>query len=177
MRPISIARMMAVMAAPMLLGCGAQSSVGATVAGLPADFEGPGTYTVPEVPAAPFALASVRIEQSDGTVSVYYDLPADLVGQVQKVELTGVPDSAGTLQLSGAAGTSTCTVSATLLECDEHLSGIHIDAAQASSDLPPGDPRIAAVEAFGSDPIGVLRVALPGAPEPAAASQPGPKAH
>jgi hypothetical protein len=35
-------------------------------------------------------------------------------------------------------------------------------AAQAKSALPPSDPRVSAVDAFTSEPIGVLSVALPG---------------
>lgn len=161
MRPMTSALAMAMMGAPMLLGCGASASVDPAVAGLPADFEGPGTYTVPEVPTAPFTLARVDVEQSAGVVSVYYELPANLVGQMQKVALSGGLDSSGTLQLSGAAGTSTCTIAPTLLECEERLTGVHVNAAQASAELPPGDPRVAAVQAFVSDPIGVLRVTLP----------------
>lgn len=145
-------------AALAMIGCGAP---GADVAGLPTEFKGPGVYTVPEVPAAPFALASVRIEQSDGTVSVYYDLPAVLVGKLERVELTGALDDAGKIQLAGDAGTSTCTVTAAELRCDERLFGVHVDGAAASAELPEGDPRRAAVQAFVSDPIGVLSVALP----------------
>jgi hypothetical protein len=131
------------------------------VPGLPADFQGPGTYTIPAAPAAPFALSSVRIEQGGGTVSVYYDLPAGLVGQKQRVDLTGTAEGTETILLVGTAGTSACTVSPGELRCEEHLSGVHVDAALATSELPSGDPQRAAVQAFSVDPIGVLAVALP----------------
>jgi hypothetical protein len=36
-----------------------------------------------------------------------------------------------------------------------------VDAAEASAELPEGDPRRAAVQAFVADPIGVLSVVLP----------------
>jgi hypothetical protein len=151
-------------AALMTLGCGAPEPV--TVAGLPTDYKGPGVYTVPGAPAAAFDLPGVRIEQTGGMVSVYYDLPADLVGTAQSVELTGAVDATGALQLAGDAGTSTCTVSPAALDCDERLVGVHVDAAQASAQLPVGDPRRAAVQAFTDDPIGILHVALPAAAGP-----------
>jgi hypothetical protein len=148
---------MAALLAPAIAGCGPG---GADVAGLPAELERPGVYTVPTAPGASFPIAKVRVEQESGTISVYYDLPADLVGRPQRVELTGAPDASGTIELSGEAGTSTCTVSATAFSCREHLSGIHDDAAAASAGLPPGAPQAAAVWAFSSDPIGVLGVPL-----------------
>ena len=156
MKTISNAMAMAMMAAPML-GCGAPTPAG--VASLPDDFTGPGTYTVPAVPAVQYALAKVRIEQANGSVSVYYDLPAELVGQTTQVELTGAPDATGAIQLSGDAGTSTCTVAPGLLRCEEHLSGIQVGKPPASPPL--SDPQRAAAQAFLSDPIGVLSVPLP----------------
>lgn len=145
------------MAASMLLGCGG----GATVPGLPSDFKGPGVYTVPADPAVPFALAKVHIEQSPGSVSVYYELPAEFFPEVPDVKLTGTPDGTQTFHLAGDAGTSTCTVAAATLQCDEDLSGVHFDAAQAMAALPAGDPRVPAVDAFLAEPIGVLSVELP----------------
>lgn len=141
------------------LGCGGApeaTAAAAGVAGLPADFTGPGTYTVPAVPTVQFPISSVHVEQAGGTVSLYYELPASLVGTPTPVELTGVADGTGAIHLSGAAGTSTCTVQHAELHCDEHLSGIHVDAPPASN-----DPEHAAAQAFFVDPIGVLRVALP----------------
>jgi hypothetical protein len=149
-----------VSAAPLVLGCGAPDE--AAVPGLPAELEAPGVYTVPAAPGATFAISSVRVEQGGGTVSVYYDLPADLVGRKERVALDGAADGAGSILLWGAAGMSMCTVSPTELRCEEHLVGVHIDAAQASAGLPPGDPRRAAAEAFSVDPIGVLGVDLSG---------------
>lgn len=161
---ISSARAMAAMAAMAApaLGCGGATGATASgVAGLPADFTGPGSYTVPAVPTVQFPISSVHIEQAGGTVSLYYELPAELVGQKTRVEVTGASDGTGAIQLSGEAGTSTCTVSRALLRCDEDLSGVHVAAPPASSPLSGSDPERAAAQAFLSDPIGVLSVALP----------------
>jgi hypothetical protein len=148
-----------VMAAPMLLGCRGQVDGGATVPGLPADFTGPGVYTVPADPAVTFAIATVRVEQAAGGVRVYYDLPAEFSAQEPDVELAGTPDGTETVHLSGEAGTSTCTVTPGFFRCEEDLSGVRFDAAQA---MAAGDPLTLAVRAFRSEPIGVLTVALPG---------------
>jgi hypothetical protein len=165
MRSTYTALAMAAMTAPLLLGCGAEEAVNPVVAGLPADFTGPGVYTVPADPTVPFAIAHVDVYQEGGAITVYYELPADFFADAPQVELTGTPDDTGTFHLTGGAGTSTCTVGTTVLQCDEHLFGVQFDAAQAKAALPPSDPRAAAVEAFLEDPIGVLRVTLPGSAE------------
>jgi hypothetical protein len=157
MNTISRTLLAAAMTAPMLLGCGAQSPLGDSVPGLPADFKGPGTYTVPAVPDVQFTIASVDVAQGGGTVSIYYDLPDAFPARVSKVHLTGTADETDTVELAGPAGTSTCTLSGTLLECHEQLSGVHFDA----SALPANSPVNAAVESFIVDPVGVLSVVLP----------------
>ena len=149
--------LVAAMAAPLLLGCGAESLLEADVPGLPADFEGPGTYTVPGFPKVQFAIKRVHVEQENGTVSVYYDLPAAFSAQASKVELSGAADGTETVKLEGTAGASTCTVLAGLLECHEQLSGVRFNPSW----LPPSDPQSAAVESFLVDPIGILSAALP----------------
>jgi hypothetical protein len=130
---------------------------GDVAAGIPADFTGPGSYTVPAVPAVAFPIANVHIEQEDGAINLYYWLPAALVGQSTSVELASLEDATNKLQLSGDMGTSTCTVSVGLLSCEEHLSGIQFRA------LPPSltVQEAAAAASFASDPIGVLSVPLP----------------
>jgi hypothetical protein len=139
-----------------MLGCGGGH---ADVPGLPEDFTGPGSYTVPAVPSVEFAIARVRIEQNSGAVSLYYEIPAALVGKKTWVETTGSLDATtGALKLSGAAGTSTCSVSPALLRCEEDLPGVPIAAPLAGSS---SDPEIAAARAFQADPIGVLSVILP----------------
>jgi hypothetical protein len=148
-----------VMSSAFGLGCGGTTTPNATAAmSLPANFTGPGTYTVPAVPSVEFPLAKVRVEQTAGMVSIYYDLPAALAGTATSVELTGTADASGTLALSGDAGTSTCTISPGLLRCDEHLTGIHL--AAPSSTTPPSSQEQAA-QAFFDDPIGVLSLPLP----------------
>jgi hypothetical protein len=141
--------------AGLLVGCGSTVVPGPPV--LPADFTGPGSYTVPAVPDVSFPISEVRIEQEAGGVSLYYDLPADLVGQKTKVELDGTMDASGTLQLSGMAGTSTCSLSTGLLSCKETLSGIQPGPLPGSA----SNAQRAAAQAFIADPIGVLDVPLP----------------
>jgi hypothetical protein len=148
------------MAASMLLGCGGDESM--LVPGLPSDFTGPGVYTVPAAPGVSFAVSQVQVKQWAGTVGVYYELPTEFFAQAPDVTLTGTADGTGTIHLTGAAGTSTCTVETALLRCDENLSGVQFYAAQAKAALPPSDPRVSAVAAFTSEPIGVLSVALSG---------------
>jgi hypothetical protein len=146
-----------VMTAALGLGCGG-ASLPESMATLPTEFTGPGDYTVPAVPSVQFPLSRVRIEQTAGVVSLYYDLPAALAGRSTSVELDGTMNADGTLQLSGQAGTSSCTVSPTLLRCNEDLSGIHVAQPMTST---PQDPQQAAAQAFFEDPIGVLRLPLP----------------
>jgi hypothetical protein len=144
----------------LALGCGSGGTgapAGAT--DLPEDFTGPGVYTVPAVPAAQFPIATVKIEQEDDGVSLYYELPADLAGEPVHVELHGKLDGAGSLQLSGAMGTSTCTVSPGQIVCDEHLSGLR--GEPTSPKLPPAGPQRTAAQSFITDPIGRLTVVLP----------------
>ena len=157
MKGITSTLLAATLMGPTILGCGAQGPLENSVPGLPANFKGPGAYTVPADPTVPFAVSSVGIEQADGMVSVYYELPPAFPALTPKVELTGVADQSDTVQLSGPAGTSTCTLSAALFECHEQLSGIQF----GPSVLPLGDPQGAAVKAFIGDPVGVLSVTLP----------------
>jgi hypothetical protein len=149
----------AMMAAASVIGCGDEEPTAAGAAempGLPASFTGPGSYTVPAVPTVQFALPSVKVGQQDGTVSVYWDLPAAFPAEAPMVELTGTADETDTVMLAGPAGTSTCTLSASLFECHEQLSGIRF----GTPDLPATNPQSAAVDAFVGDPIGVLRVEM-----------------
>lgn len=138
-----------------LLGCGATGSLAVTY--IPEDYWGPGSYTVPAVPSVSFPISTVHVEQEDGTFSIYYKLPATLVGQPTSVSLTGAPDATGTIQLSGTAGTSTCTVTSGVLSCQEHLSGVVVSEPPAEAT----DAERAAAQAFSDDPIGVLAVQLP----------------
>jgi hypothetical protein len=130
---------------------------GDVTGGVPAEFTGPGSYTVPAVPSVAFPIDKVHLEQEAGAISIYYQLPAELVGQATWVKLASPDGSADTLALSGEKGTSTCTVTVGLLSCDEHLTGV------AVGPVPPSvtDAQRAAAAAFASDPIGVLTVPLP----------------
>ncbi len=147
----------AALLAPLLLGCAAETPIDGDVPGLPADFKGPGTYSVPGFPDVQFAIKSVHVEQDSGTVSVYYELPAAFSARASKVELSGAADGTETVRLVGAAGASTCTVLTGLLECHEQLSGMQFNPSR----LPPSDPASAAVASFLVDPIGILSAPLP----------------
>jgi hypothetical protein len=114
---------------------------------------------VPAYPSVGFTVPWVHIEQSGGSISMYYDLPAALAGRQVPVEGTGAPDDSGAIHLSGSAGTSTCTVSNATLSCEEHLSGIHLSPRWISPRA-ASDPQQAAREAFVADPIGNLDVPL-----------------
>jgi hypothetical protein len=147
--------------ATVALGCsGPAPAPTPTVPGLPADFTGPGVYTVPAYPTVEFAVPWVHIEQNNGVVSIYYDLPPALAGRAVPVDATGTPDGSGPMQLSGDAGTSACTVSGGVLSCEEQFSGIHLSPRWISPRT-VSDPQQAAREAFAADPIGNLVVALP----------------
>jgi hypothetical protein len=139
-----------------LVGCNG-TVADARVAGLPADFKGPGSYTVPAVPTVTFPVSEVHIEQGNDDISLYYELPADLAGQKTDVHLEGAPDATGAIQFSGTAGTSTCTLTTGKLSCREDLSGIQLGPPPAST----GSAQSAAAAAFIADPIGVLDVPLP----------------
>jgi hypothetical protein len=130
---------------------------GDVAGGVPAEFTGPGSYTVPAVPGVAFSIDKVHLEQDKGAISIYYALPAELVGQTTWVKLASPDGSASTLDLSGDKGTSTCTVTVGLLSCDEHLSGVSVGPIPSSAT----DAQRAAAAAFASDPIGVLTVPLP----------------
>jgi hypothetical protein len=160
MIPMRVALVTAAMAASILFGCGGNESM--LVPGLPADFTGPGVYTVPAAPGVSFAVYQVQVKQWAGRVGVYYELPDEFFAQTPDVSLTGTADGTGAIHLAGAAGTSTCTVETALLRCEENLSSVQFYAVQANAALPPSDPRVPAVEAFRSEPIGVLSVAFPG---------------
>jgi hypothetical protein len=145
------------MTTALALGCGGVASQSPMT--LPADFTGPGVYTVPAVPAVEFRLAKVRVEQAGNHVSIYYDLPAQLAGKSTWVELDGTAEPDALIRLSGTAGTSTCTVTPSLLRCDEHLTGLQLVAPTSAP--PSSDPQAAAAQAFFDDPIGILTLPLP----------------
>jgi hypothetical protein len=149
----------ATLAAPLLLGCGAATG-DATMLGLPAEVSGAAVYTVPADPTVTFPVSKVKVEQVDGIVSVYYELPADFAAQSSDIKLSGFADGTATVHLSGDAGTSTCTVASAVLVCNEDLSGLRFDPSQVMAN--PTDPLAAAIAAFMSEPIGVLTMALSG---------------
>ncbi len=126
-----------------------------------------GVYLVPVSdprlePAASFEVSVKTKRLDDGSVRIHYDLPRELVGIPQKVDLVGPLDGV----LRGEAGTATCTSEGGTIVCHEQLDGIVVDlpavtqALQAAGDSPE---QIAmgeeVAEVFGTDPIGILRFA------------------
>src|ERR1700677_5004190 len=83
------------------LACALSGCNGDVAGGVPAQFTGPGSYTVPAVPAAAYPIAWVHLEQEDGAIQLYYELPATLVGQATWITLESPDSSASTLELSG----------------------------------------------------------------------------
>jgi hypothetical protein len=147
------------MIAATTAGCGATEDV-QPVASFPAAFSGAGTYTVPADPSVAFPVAEVSIATSNGVVDLYYELPESFYADSPGVYLTGTVQADGTAKLSGPAGTSSCALSATSLQCKEDLTGMRFNVAEAMDALPASAADARAVFAFFSDPIGVLHVPL-----------------
>lgn len=129
-----------------------------------------GEYAVPVEPSLA-AVASnpvsvkFRIENS-GAVRLQYDLPPVLVGAGKRIDLTGVTGADGTTQLSGAAGTATCTTDvAGDVRCVERLSGVAFDAVAVATALDRASisgvermQRLDVSQRFSVDPLGVLTI-------------------
>lgn len=144
------------------------------------EYKGAGIYEVPLVPeSGELAEAAVTIVQeaqlhvSAGEVILEYDLPAELTGVVQQVELTGdLPDGAEPLLLTGPAGTATCYLEnfspgAFDLFCLEELPGVAIDRAALEAllesrglDRDVIDAHLEVTDLFIEDPIGILEATL-----------------
>lgn len=126
------------------------------------------------LPHAFFEVPDVHYVRSGGTVTLTYDFPADLSGVVdQTVELSGPIDAEGNATLSGTQGTGTCTVSAGIVRCIETFTGLPLapDAARAQvggygADAAARAARLAVVDRFLTDPIGIVVFDLATASEP-----------
>lgn len=130
-----------------------------------------GTYEVPvEGPIAPFSTNPVSVKFlpiPGGKFRLKYDLPAVIAGPAKEVDLVATETAPGEWSLTGTSGTGTCKSSATgAMTCQEHLTGVGVDFAQASAAVEAlGAPaseteaRIAVAKQFSIDPLGILRFA------------------
>lgn len=124
-----------------------------------------GLYTVPVSDArlAPHATFPVTVKTKtlpNGDVRLHYDLPVELVGSVQAVDMVGSP---GSPTMTGAIGTAECVDTDGQTVCREKLGGVAVDPAGVAAALDakqlPAFERQAVLdvsERFGTDPIGVL---------------------
>ncbi len=135
------------------------------------------TYEVP-VPESLSAAATFTLENlnwkltDDGSVRLAYNLPKDLVGKTISVELEGTLSSDSsdpqTAELSGSAGTASCTLSATAVTCHEQLSGLApidsdlavVEKLASSNFSGPSEQRVSVAQLFSSEPIGIVYIDL-----------------
>lgn len=124
-----------------------------------------GIYFVPDrSDVSTYPVSEVTWSVIGDRATLAYNLPRMLVGQSERVALSGPLSSDGTsATLSGPLGTATCTLmsSGVLLSCTEHFVGLEVDLAgvmdQAMRDDPANvDARVAVSTRFSGDPIGVL---------------------
>lgn len=151
----------------------------------PAAAEGEMTYSgVYEVPVPPELAAAATYPPDEvhwtvagGTARLAYNLPKGLVGTSLRVDFTGPFDpvtNKGTL--TGPAGTSECTATATTVVCHEVMRGLlPIDADMALIEsiakveyAGPAEHRLEVARRFIGDPIGIIHIDLStGTAEPA----------
>lgn len=139
-----------------------------------------GAYRVPVTAdltaAATFDVTELTWTVAGGVATLSYNLPRALVGKLVRVVFTGPFDPAtGSATLTGAAGTSQCTITASTISCAETMQGLvplapRLDVVQALAVSYPGPAadRIAVATQFAGDPIGVAELDLqrPGVAEP-----------
>lgn len=128
-----------------------------------------GSYEVPTDSAELAAAAIFDVEHIDwrvvgGVVTLDYDLPVGLVGGDVHVELSGaLADGATAVELTGPAGTGTCTRAGSIITCQELFTGLPalpisdavVEARAAAEYAGPLAHRLAIAELFSTDPIGI----------------------
>lgn len=144
------------------------------------EYKGDGIYLVPLAPenddlaeAAVTIVQEAQLHVSEGEVVLEYDLPAELTGVVQQVELEGdLPEGTDPLILSGSAGTATCYLDnfqegAFDIYCLEELPGVAIDRAalevlleSRGLDQDVVKAHLDVTDLFIEDPIGILEATL-----------------
>ena len=180
---MKLARVM-LSALPALVACGPSPHAMPDAASDPADAGIVSPLPLPfyEVPVDDGALAphaffvvpDVHYVTTGDTVTLTYDFPPDLSGiGDQEIVLSGPIDATGGATLSGPQGTGTCTVSGGVGRCLEHFTALPLDANAAramatsySTDLDNVAARRAVIDAFVSDPIGIVVFDVVTASEP-----------
>ncbi len=121
-----------------------------------------------------FTVPDVHYVVTGDTVTLDYDFPEDLSGVFdQTVELSGPVDAHGNSTIAGPQGTGTCTVNDGIVRCIEHFSALPINPERArsfvssySTDSASRAARLAVLDRFIADPIGIIVFDLADASEP-----------
>lgn len=111
-----------------------------------------------------FPVPDVHYFATAGEVVLTYDFPESLSGVFdQTVELRGPIDAAGNATVSGPQGTGECRVEGPNVRCIERFTGLPLDVARARSlassygaSEAERAARLAVLEAFSTDPIGIV---------------------
>lgn len=133
----------------------------------------PATYDVPVPPAlaaaATYSVDRVEWSVDRGSAELRYDLPLGLVGKSVGLSFKGPIDASGTsATLTGSAGTATCTIGPTTVDCNESMAGLlplepdlaAVEALAASEYAGPAADRVEVAKRFAGDPIGIVHVDL-----------------
>lgn len=141
-----------------------------------------GSYRVPVSPeltaAATYDVTEIHWVVTNDVATLSYNLPRALVGKTVRVDFTGPFDPAtNRATLTGAAGTSECTIAPATISCAETMRGLLpldpnlavVEKLAAASYPGPAADRTAVAKQFAGDPIGSALIDLnrPGTPEPA----------
>ena len=121
------------------------------------------TYEVPVAAElmsfATYDVSHVKWEVKKGARVLEYNLPDDLTGASNKVQLSG-PDTTDNWELSGAAGDASCKTEAGQIRCHESLPGITVDVGAIELRVSMGQlaqEKLAVTKVFQGDPLGILQ--------------------
>lgn len=126
------------------------------------------TYEVPvdgsngEAEYAHFELKNFSVVQDGNTMKLKYELPLEITGVLNEVELSGVLDGSAVATLSGELGKATCSL--TTSTCKIRYENLQLDAGRAQSllqsmNLSPAElsARLSVGLQFRADPIGIVK--------------------
>jgi hypothetical protein len=147
----------------------AQSSAAADAALLAPAAPGRASYLVPVrnaelLPFSSFDVGKVHWSLQGTDVDIEYDFPKALSGiGNQQIAFHGSVVEPGVADVAGSTGSARCTFTAELVRCDEMMTRLTTDPASAEQMLQAAGIseqervlRSQVIEAFSSDPIGVL---------------------